>query len=368
MAWMLSYSAYVVAKYNTCMNEEGLKHYRVWHQLLRTCCNTLKDTTNFSAMRLLEIINPEKLGKSFALAWTKTEKGHSRALAVLKFLVVLVFGGILGFVAFTSKFSDVVQSLQPKLKTKEWSATLVINEFIILFGFINQIFGITRIWRVERQRLFLFIFGGEDPAMQAGEIDRQEAYLATVALVICQDLWVGARFKRLKRAVALLSLTDLTIQSLIIDEVECREVDASTIHEKLKLRRTEARGARYLEVRRASSGEVSHPPSASSFSSDSDLHSFAVHSEADASSVSFATFQQRGAADKPPQFCGTVALKKSPLLGVELFELPQMACGWRREQFANTQVPHEPNTQVPHEPRETRTVREQFAKTQAPGM
>merc|ERR1711879_57399 len=130
----------------------------------------------------------------------------------------LLFGG-LGFLSFAIKFAHLQYQLrQPHtfgLHTLVWQVGL-------LFGFVNQAFGITQVAHVETDRLFLFIFGGEDAKMQAGELDRQEAYLARVVYTILNDLWCDdlPRQRMFKRAIALVSLTHIDVQSLVLDEDE----------------------------------------------------------------------------------------------------------------------------------------------------
>lgn len=107
----------------------------------------------------------------------------------------------------------------------------MVLEFTLLVGFINQAVGITQVFDVETQRLFLFIFGGENVNIEAGELDRQEVFLAFVTKHICEDLFLQypPTLRKFKRFIALVTFDHLDIQSMILDEDESKEVDARSI-------------------------------------------------------------------------------------------------------------------------------------------
>jgi hypothetical protein len=235
---MLLYSVYVVVKYNYCTEEGQLSHYRIWHQLYAVCCQILPRTGNFSAMKTLQFLNPQVLGTHISLALTKVEEGHSYGRVLFEFTFTHLLLGTLGFIAFVIKFAHLVERLTAHMSGHgelegTYSAWHAFMQVALLFGFVNQFFGITEVAKVETLRLFLFMFGGEDAAMQAGELDRQEAFLASVVQHICTELYAGLSppQRRFRRAVALLSFTHLDLQSMILDEDESQEVDANTLRQ-----------------------------------------------------------------------------------------------------------------------------------------
>lgn len=228
---MMLYSMYIVMRYTCCASEAELKQYRIWHQLFHVCCEIFPRMSNFSAMKTLQFLNPQVLGTALSLELTKVEEGKSYCRVVVVFAITRLLLGALGFVAFSIKFAHLVVQLTSQQEDGKFGIELLQGQIALLFGFVNQAFGITQIAQVETSRLFLFIFGGEDSAMQAGELDRQEAYLACVAYTVCTSLSpeLPPLRRRLRRAVALLSFTHLDIQSLVLDEDESREVDARTL-------------------------------------------------------------------------------------------------------------------------------------------
>lgn len=174
------------------------------------------------------------MGTALSLEMTKVEEGASPYRILFVFVVSRLMFGALGFVAFTIKLAHLVSQLLPD-QNRKLGLQGIGMQIALLFGFVNQAFGITQVSQVETARLFLFIFGGEDSVMQAGELDRQEAFLAFVVYTVCTKLYmeegISPLGRKVRRAVALLSFTHLDIQSLVLDEDESQEVDAATLRE-----------------------------------------------------------------------------------------------------------------------------------------
>eukprot|EP00747_Dinoflagellata_sp_TGD_P188830 gnl/TRDRNA2_/TRDRNA2_48356_c0_seq1.p1 gnl/TRDRNA2_/TRDRNA2_48356_c0~~gnl/TRDRNA2_/TRDRNA2_48356_c0_seq1.p1 ORF type:complete len:389 (+),score=48.70 gnl/TRDRNA2_/TRDRNA2_48356_c0_seq1:84-1250(+) len=230
MLAIVIYSLWVCFKYCWIATDEALMHYRLWHQMYSVCCILIPKMTNFSAMNAVQHLNPQILFSDLALHMVQVEEGHSPLRVLSCFILWRLSFGVLGFVAFSIKFCVVHHHLRLLVSAQEYGMNALLSEVVLLFGFINQAFGITRVSTVETTRLFLFIFGGEDAAMQAGELDRQETYLACITHFVFTKLYLDEcpRKRRFKRMVAMLSFTHLDIQSLVLDEDESREADADT--------------------------------------------------------------------------------------------------------------------------------------------
>ena len=171
-------------------------------------------------MRTVQSLNPQVLGSELALALTEVELGRSYAYVLSVFLLERLVLGLLGFAAFVLKFSTVVGSLMDTNAKATYGSYDMFVELALLIGFINQTFGITQIWQVETKRIFLFIFGGENSNIEAGELDRQEVYLACMTRHICRDLFVAnpPALRTFKRAVALMSFDHYDVQSMTLSE------------------------------------------------------------------------------------------------------------------------------------------------------
>jgi len=231
MVGMGAFALFVVAQYNFFSSEEAQNRYHIWHFLHVVCHWLIPTMTNFSAMKTVQSLNPQVLGSELALALTEVEEGRSYAYVFSVFLFERLVLGLLGFAAFVLKFSALVGSLRDTNEKTKYEDHDMFVELALLVGFINQTFGITQIWQVETKRIFLFIFGGENSNIEAGELDRQEVYLACMTRHICRDLFVAnpPALRTFKRAVALVSFDHYDVQSMILNEDETLEVDARTI-------------------------------------------------------------------------------------------------------------------------------------------
>lgn len=230
MLLMVAYAIYVAAKFEYCAGPDDLAHYRIWHQLYGVCCSLVPTMTNFSAMAILSYVNPQTLGTQLSLALTQTEEGASYFRVISVFFLSRLAFALLGFLSFVIKYMQLTMGLYSR-QLQAYGMGSFFGQLVDLLGFVNQLFGLCRVGEVETSRLFLFVFGGEDSQMQAGELDRQEAFLACVAQLINTRLYLDApsRQRRWRRFVAMLSFTHLDVQSMVLDEDEKLEVDARSI-------------------------------------------------------------------------------------------------------------------------------------------
>lgn len=225
---------FVILRY--VFSSEGETHgYVMWHRVHLASHRLVRFMTNFSAMRTLHFLNPQVFSSELALEMTLVEEGASVIGVICFFFVKRLVLGMLGFVAFVLKFSSLVSLLlkiqQSFFQNQDYDTVL---ELTLLVGFINQAIGITQVFDVETQRLFLFIFGGENVNIEAGELDRQEVFLAFVTKHICEDLFkqYPPTLRKFKRFIALVTFDHLDIQSMILDEDESKEVDARSIRKR----------------------------------------------------------------------------------------------------------------------------------------
>lgn len=231
MVIMMIFSSVVIIQYWFTSDEESFNRFRIWNKLYTICCLVIPEMTNFSALKALAAIHPQVILSTFYLYLTKAEQGHSLGTLITKFAFSRLCFGLLGFVSFTVKFAELATRL--KASTEDpFDATTLAQQMILLVGFLNQALGVVQIWQVENNRVFLLIFGGEDSALQTGEIDRQHAFLAYAVYTVCKTLFVNDPWRTFKRAVALLGFSHFDVQSLVLIEDEGREIDADTIRQK----------------------------------------------------------------------------------------------------------------------------------------
>lgn len=199
-----------------CYSAGSLKNYQPWLRLYYCACHTTRDMTNLSAMKTMRYWNPQVFYNDFVLALASTE---SQTSGLFLFIFEHALLGLIGTLAFCAKFAHTVDIIN-KARNEEENGWLL-TQFIALAGFANQMFGITQIWRVEENRVLLFLFGGSDATMENEEMARQDAFLAEAARVVFEDMFRDEKrcFVRFfKRVVSLMGLSHFEFQSFTLEE------------------------------------------------------------------------------------------------------------------------------------------------------
>jgi hypothetical protein len=115
-----------------------------------------------------------------------------------------------------------------------------IELWVNILGFLNQALQIVDVEDARQDRLFLFIFGGEDVVLQPQEMERRNAYLARLMNVIYEVY--GEDMKRPMLAVSLMvTFNHEDLQRLVIyrdDDSEFAQRQ-SMYHQHLRLVITE---------------------------------------------------------------------------------------------------------------------------------
>ena len=107
-----------------------------------------------------------------------------------------------------------------------------IELWVNILGFLNQALQIVDVEDARQDRLFLFIFGGEDVVLQPHEMERRNAYLARLMNVIYEVY--GEEMKRPMLAVSLMvTFNHEDLQRLVIYE------DPYAKSRRIESRRTE---------------------------------------------------------------------------------------------------------------------------------
>lgn len=89
--------------------------------------------------------------------------------------------------------------------------------WLTIVGFLNQILSIIDIEDAYQDRLFLFIFGGEDGVLQSHEIKRRQTYMARIMAVIWEAFVQRADTSRRMLAISLMvSFNHFDLQKLVI--------------------------------------------------------------------------------------------------------------------------------------------------------
>lgn len=183
-----------------------------WFSIYTIFWSTLPTLSIFSAMKLLYSIVPTILiSRASELVGQLLEaKGEGRNLKpyILKIVVWILFslgfGGIIGIDTFLMKLRIV----SVKADTMECSFTFAAG----IAQFVIQVMGVVQLGSYVRERLFRFIFGGEDAVLQDEEIVLMETWNALLAKRIHREL-------SLPQFIAVMSsFSDEDFQSLVLNE------------------------------------------------------------------------------------------------------------------------------------------------------
>jgi len=130
----------------------------------------------FSAMKLLFFITPQvlTLHLNTILFYDTT---NNKALALLWFVISRAVAAIIGFDSFLVKYRTTSEFILAQ--------DMSINNLLAAVVLLNQILGVVQVAWVIRDRLFRFVFGGQDGVMDPEEKVRMNTWNALVA----QRIW-----------------------------------------------------------------------------------------------------------------------------------------------------------------------------------
>ncbi|CAE7428345.1 GIP [Symbiodinium natans] len=177
-----------------------------WLAVQAAVWETLPELCSFSAMRALHFVTPAIVVSDATQTmatlqevdslWTKAA---TWSWLVLSRIAILLFG---------------LDALMLKCRENQpWSeGRISLYKFWMMGIFVKQILGIVQLGMFVRERLFIFVFAGEDSQMQAKEVARKEVWNALLAMKIYQTfgLW--------KSVAIMLSFDDTDFQKLVFNE------------------------------------------------------------------------------------------------------------------------------------------------------
>lgn len=187
------------------------KGFRKWYAIQQIFWDILPSLSVYSAMKLLYNIVPAVLtAKVTELIGARQEaknEGKSTVMPsvnILTSLVWVVFCFIVGFDTFLMKLRVV--SAAANKESADITSILAIVQFLI------QVLGVVQLGPFTRQRLFTFIFGGEDAIMQ----DEETALMHTWNSLLAHRMYRELEFKEFIAVMA--SFSDADFQSLVLNE------------------------------------------------------------------------------------------------------------------------------------------------------
>lgn len=176
--------------------------FRRWHAFARLFFELLVTAASFSGMKILFYVAPQVLSRDlcYALFYRDVHRKRWVVWTVVSRFICLLIGMDIFLVKFRMVAGNVMKD--------DFSIEYLLYAFI----FLNQVLNAVEISWIIRERLFRFVFGGEDGIMTRREVVRMEVWNARVAQLIVQKypLW--------KALSILATWCDDDFQLLILDE------------------------------------------------------------------------------------------------------------------------------------------------------
>lgn len=191
--------------------------YRAFHAVVFVFQKLLPQFATFSAIKLVAKVHPALFFNEFLhyrseTSWRGTWYGSTFIFSV--FLVKTFSCAIAAVAAFVVKLLAVgLRLINPQY--------YLIYRGACAIALMNQCVGVILLEVVLQDRMFLFVFGGQDAAYRDDERALKNVYEARLARAIWLDYW--AKGERLKAIVLLATFDHYDLQQLIIEDVNVEE-------------------------------------------------------------------------------------------------------------------------------------------------
>lgn len=192
-----------------------------WHAVQELVWRVIPEAATMSTLKLLNYVTPAVLLPAISGALAKcSDSGAVDALASLSWLILsrIVFAWI-GFDAFLFKLQTVEIAMKQYTQAvggaKNLTAFAEASSLMLLaMAFLNQMLGIVQLNAFVRERIFSFIFAGEDGQLSANE----EAVKETWESMLAKRIWTDLKWYQ---AIACyLSYSDADFQKLSLETVD----------------------------------------------------------------------------------------------------------------------------------------------------
>eukprot|EP00411_Alexandrium_monilatum_P029140 CAMPEP_0175384400 /NCGR_PEP_ID=MMETSP0095-20121207/28321_1 /TAXON_ID=311494 /ORGANISM="Alexandrium monilatum, Strain CCMP3105" /LENGTH=480 /DNA_ID=CAMNT_0016682813 /DNA_START=32 /DNA_END=1474 /DNA_ORIENTATION=+ len=213
--WVLR-GAYLLA----CFARGGCE-YEAFASICQLLQDILPRLSTFSSISLMARVHPSLIYSEYQEAVESSPLRKCRAgwlLFTLGFSISRLFCATAAVCGFAVKMvATTFRVVNPKY------GSLV--PCLYVGALINQCMGSVLVEQVLQDRIFLFIFGGNDTSYQDDERALRSAYMCRVAKEIWRHFWKGGQ--RFKAMVLLATFDHYDLQRLIIEELEDVEVTLS---------------------------------------------------------------------------------------------------------------------------------------------
>lgn len=175
--------------------------------------------STFSALKLIGRVHPALVYNEFLHFYSHTRFGYTPlgqksrfafVAVLIWFVLSRLFLALTAVAAFAVKVLAVgFRFINPHIS---WTA-----RFAPVIALLNNCMGIVLFERLLQDRLFLFVFGGQDTEYQDQERALLHVYQCRIAKKIWTSCWL--RGERLKAVVLLVTLDHYDLQRLLIDDL-----------------------------------------------------------------------------------------------------------------------------------------------------
>jgi len=196
------------AVHQLCVAHAAKSERLKWFALERFFWQIVPQLSSYSAMRLLHHVSPTVFLSSLSTYVTESTAGTMPKRDVVKgwvkFIMFHLFCLIVGFDSFLVKIRAAYSSINEK--------HLTLTNLYGAAVFMVQVLGVVRLGSFVQQRLFVFIFAGEDAVMQPEEKAKQHVWNALLVRQIYRSMPLS------KFVSLMLSFDDTDFQKLVLNE------------------------------------------------------------------------------------------------------------------------------------------------------
>merc|ERR1719296_221611 len=186
-----------------------------WHSIANFFFNVFPMIATLSLVKILNFVTPAVVVPDLLAAIKATFTTATGSCALVWFVSTRAACFLFGFDAFLYKFQVIAHTWRINAQGGEVAETcgaedstaILLNTFI----FVNQLLGIAQLGWFTKQRIFIFIFAGEDGAMS----ERERAIKLTFDATLCYK--IHQHHGLLKAIFFWWSYSDSDFQKMVLD-------------------------------------------------------------------------------------------------------------------------------------------------------
>jgi len=175
-------------------------------------------------MKLLHFASPKVVSTHFKRVLRSARQYNEGYWKLIPFLVLRAFAVIIGLdscivklVQVNAQMNAYVAASSSNHAGPDENATYSVHPVLVWLAcvnFLRQVLGIVQANRHAQERLFHFVFAGEDSIMDKYE----KAVMKTWEAQLAKQIWNCGKYSLVDRLVLMLTFSDDDFQRLVLDE------------------------------------------------------------------------------------------------------------------------------------------------------